>query len=62
MPKTERKPPSRTSVGLPDPMISEVDRIVGENPELNYTRQQFVESAIREKIERIRSLERPRRS
>jgi metal-responsive CopG/Arc/MetJ family transcriptional regulator len=63
MPRTERgKPPGRTSVGLPNPMIAEVDRIVAEHPEMNYTRQQFIESAVREKIERTRLLERPRRS
>ena len=34
-------------------MMNEVDRIVREHPELDYNRQQFVESAVREKIERI---------
>jgi hypothetical protein len=38
-------------------MIKEVDRIVREHPELTFNRQQFVESAVREKIERIRVLE-----
>ena len=63
MPKTQRgKPAGRTSIGLPNPMVEEVDRIVAEHPEMNYTRQQFVESAVREKIERTRLLERPRRA
>jgi metal-responsive CopG/Arc/MetJ family transcriptional regulator len=62
MPKTERKPPSRTSVGLPDPMLAEVDRIISEHPEMGYTRQQFIESAIREKIMQTRLLERPGRA
>jgi len=63
MPKTQRgKPPGRTTVGLPNPMVAEIDRIVEEHPEMNYTRQQFVESAVREKIERTRLLERPGRA
>lgn len=63
MPKTQRgKPPGRTSIGLPNPMVAEIDRIVKEHPEMNYTRQQFVESAVREKIERTRLLERPGRA
>jgi len=63
MPKTARgRPPKRTSVGLPNPMVDEIDRIVAEHPEMNYTRQQFIESAVREKIERIRLLERPGRA
>ena len=63
MPKTQRgKPPGRTSIGLPNPMVAEIDRIVEEHPEMNYTRQQFVESAVREKMERTRLLERPGRA
>ena len=63
MPKTQRgKPPGRTSIGLPNPMVAEIDRIVEEHPEMNYTRQQFVESDVREKIERTRLLERPGRA
>jgi len=38
-------------------MIEEIDRIVREHPGLSYNRQQFVESAIREKIERTKLLE-----
>ena len=61
MPRTERgKSPGRTSVGLPNPMVAEIDRIVEKYPEMNYTRQQFIESAVREKMERTRLLERPR--
>jgi len=33
-------------------MIEEIDRIAREHPELSYNRQQFVENAIREKIEK----------
>ena len=63
MPKTQRgKRPGRTSIGLPSLMVAEIDRIVEEHPEMNYTRQQFVESAVREKIERTRLLERPGRA
>lgn len=63
MPKTQRgKPPGRTSIGLPNLMVAEIDRIVDEHPEMNYTRQQFVESAVREKMERTRLLERPGRA
>jgi hypothetical protein len=43
-------------------MIQEVDRVIEAHPEMAYTRQQFVETAIREKLERIKLLERPRRS
>ena len=37
---------------IPTPMIEEIDRIAREHPELHYNRQQFIESAIREKIEK----------
>jgi metal-responsive CopG/Arc/MetJ family transcriptional regulator len=37
-------------------MMEEIDRIVRELPELNYNRQQFVETAIREKIEKFRTM------
>jgi metal-responsive CopG/Arc/MetJ family transcriptional regulator len=47
----------RVQIRLPGAMTREVDRIVREHPELNYNRQQFVESAVREKIERIKFLE-----
>lgn len=50
--------PKRTGVRLPNPMLQEVDRIVGEHPEMSYTRQQFIESAVREKLERLIMLSR----
>ena len=57
LPKTKRKTKPRTGVRLPNPMMDEIDRIVKNHPELNYNRQQFIESAIREKIIQIRSIE-----
>lgn len=42
----------RVAIRLPRRMMAAVDRIVVEHPEFNYNRQQFVESAVREKIER----------
>ncbi len=61
-PKTKRSDqPKHTSVGLPNTMIDEIDRIVDAHPEMNCARQQFIESAVREKIERTRLLERPSR-
>ena len=44
--------PDRTGIRMPNPMLEEVDRFVVGHPELNYTRQQFIESAVREKLER----------
>ena len=41
---------------VPAAMIEEIDRIAGEFPELHYNRQQFVECAIREKIEKTQLL------
>ena len=38
-------------------MPEEINRIVREHPELHYNRQQFIESAIREKIEKTQLLE-----
>ena len=43
----------RIPVRLPSTMMSEVDRLVRKHYELNYNRQQFIESAVREKIERL---------
>jgi metal-responsive CopG/Arc/MetJ family transcriptional regulator len=43
----------RVAIRLPGRMMAAVDRIVTEHPEFNYNRQQFVESAVREKIERM---------
>ena len=42
----------RVAIRLPSGMMNEADRVVREHPELNYNRQQFVESAVREKIEK----------
>jgi len=52
MPRTINGENHRQSVGIPVPMLEEIDRIVRERPELHYNRQQFIESAIREKIEK----------
>lgn len=67
MPKTVRKQsedaagkrnrPKRMAVRLPDMMIEEIDRIVNEFPELGYNRQQFVESAVRERLLTLKGLE-----
>jgi len=38
-------------------MVNEVDRIIKQHPEFCYNRQQFIESAIREKIMNIKQLE-----
>jgi hypothetical protein len=43
-------------------MMNEVDRAVREHPELNYNRQQFVESAVRDKIEKTVMFENARAS
>jgi len=53
MPKTINGANSRKNIRVPAPMIEEIDRITVEHPELHYNRQQFVECAIREKIEKI---------
>jgi len=47
----------RVAIRIPHVMMDEVDRLVREHPELNYNRQQFVESAVREKIENTIMLE-----
>jgi metal-responsive CopG/Arc/MetJ family transcriptional regulator len=47
----------RVPIRIPRSMMNEVDRIVSDHPELGYNRQQFVESALREKIEHIIVLE-----
>ena len=53
MPRTLRKGGAvpRKNIRIPKPMMDEVERIVEEHPELYNNRQQFIESAIREKIE-----------
>jgi metal-responsive CopG/Arc/MetJ family transcriptional regulator len=56
MPRTINNSPEmqkRIPVRLPSTMMSEVDRLVRKHSELNYNRQQFIESAVREKIERL---------
>jgi len=55
MPQTKRKS-ERVHVRLPKPMVDEVDRLVEAFPEFSYNRQQFIESAIREKIEKMRTV------
>jgi len=57
MPKTVKEKATRKNIRIPTPMIGEIDRIVDDNRELGYNRQQFIEAAIREKIERIRMME-----
>ena len=52
MPRTINGENHRQSVRVPLAMIEEIDRIAKEHPELHYNRQQFIESAIREKIEK----------
>ena len=57
MPKGMRKAGSRVGIRIPKPMTDEISRIIDSHPALYYNRQQFVETAIREKIERIRLME-----
>jgi metal-responsive CopG/Arc/MetJ family transcriptional regulator len=52
MPRTINRENHRQSIRVPVPMIEELDRIAKEHPGLNYNRQQFIECAIREKIEK----------
>jgi metal-responsive CopG/Arc/MetJ family transcriptional regulator len=52
MPRTINRKTRRQSIRIPAPMIEEINRIVRENPELHYNRQQFIECAIRGKIEK----------
>ena len=56
MPRTKRKAIARKNVRVPKPIIDEVDRIVrGSGVYIN--RQQFIEAAIRERIEQSRLAE-----
>jgi len=57
MPKTKTRRVERVNVRLPKPMVEEIDRIVKKFKEMNWNRQQFIETAIREKIMRIKSIE-----
>lgn len=52
MPRTKREVVSRKNVRIPKPLVDEVDGIV-ERRGLYVNRQQFIESAIREKVERF---------
>lgn len=61
MPQVKRGTSERVPIRIPAPMVEEIDRIVREFPELNYNRQQFVETAIREKIEKLRTIDTKRR-
>lgn len=58
MPRTLGKPMPRKNIRIPKPMMDEVEKIVTSHPELYNNRQQFIESAIREKIERLKIIER----
>ena len=53
MPRTINGANSRKNIRVPTPMIEEIDRIAMQHPELHYNRQQFIECAIREKIEKM---------
>ena len=53
MPRTVNGGNSRKSIRIPATIIEAIDKIVNGYPELHYNRQQFVECAIREKIERM---------
>jgi len=53
MPRTKREAVSRKNVRIPKPLMDEVDGIVREGG-LYINRQQFIESAIREKVERFK--------
>jgi hypothetical protein len=53
MPRTNQKAIARKNVRIPKPIMDEVDRIV-RGSGLYINRQQFIESAIRERIEESR--------
>jgi len=56
MPRTKRKAIARKNVRIPKPIVDEVDRIVrGSGVYIN--RQQFIEAAIRERIEQSKLAE-----
>jgi len=56
LPRTKKASEDRVVIRIPKPMMDEVDRMVCHHKEYHYNRQQFVESAIREKMERIKLL------
>lgn len=58
MPKNRGSRVARKNIRIPESLIDEVDRIVRTNG-LYVNRQQFVESAIREKVERTNLLVAP---
>jgi metal-responsive CopG/Arc/MetJ family transcriptional regulator len=53
VPRNKGVPVKRKNIRIPKPLMDEVDGIVREN-RLYMNRQQFVESAIREKIEKVK--------
>jgi Arc/MetJ-type ribon-helix-helix transcriptional regulator len=57
MPRTNQKAIARKNVRIPKPIIDEVDRIVRESGMYN-SRQQFIEAAIRERVEQSKLAER----
>ena len=57
MPIAKRKVVARKNVRIPEPIVDEVDRIVRENG-VYVNRQQFIEAAIRERIEQSKLAER----
>jgi Arc/MetJ-type ribon-helix-helix transcriptional regulator len=56
MPKTKREAVPRKNVRLPTPLIDEIDGIV-QVCGLYVNRQQFIESALREKVEKFKLVE-----
>jgi len=57
MPRTIAEKRGRTTVPMPEPLMSEVDRVVIDFPEYSWNRQKFVEEAVREKIFQLRQLQ-----
>ena len=55
MPRTLRPAVARRNIRIPEPMMDQVQTIVEDHPELYNNRQQFIESAIRDAIERYNS-------
>ena len=51
MPRTLTKVEERINMRLPKAMIDFVDKIVDEHPELFNNRQQYVENALRQRLE-----------
>ncbi len=56
-PKTKKRKVERVLVRLQKPMLDEIDRIMKRFPEFNYNRQQFVESAVKDKNQKLKYLE-----